>query len=44
MRLMDRMPPATPAFATWTEFIAAVDIGDITRPIPRPMTENQGSR
>ena len=44
MRLMDRMPEATPAFVRSTAFIAAVLIGDITRPMPRPISMNAPTR
>ena len=36
MRVMERIPDATPAFVLSTAFIAAVLIGDITKPIPSP--------
>ena len=36
MRFIDRIPEATPALATGTAFIAAVDIGDITSAMPMP--------
>ena len=38
MRLIDRIPEAAPALSALTAFIAAVDMGDITRPIPRPIS------
>ena len=34
------IPEATPAFDGSTEFIAAVLIGDITRPMPKPISTN----
>ena len=37
MRDICRTPEATPDFCTLTAFIAAVDIGDITRAIPKPI-------
>jgi hypothetical protein len=40
MRDICRTPEATPDFITLTEFIAAVDIGDITRAIPIPIRTN----
>ena len=40
MRDICRTPEATPAFCTLTAFIAAVDIGDITRAIPIPIKMN----
>ena len=43
MRLIERMPEPTPAFSGATEFIAAVDIGDITSAMPMPITTNAGS-
>ena len=44
IRLIDRIPDATPALCADTAFIAAVDIGDIVSPIPRPMIMNGTSR
>jgi len=44
MRPIDSTPDATPAFVTSTAFIAAVDIGDITRPIPSPIRTNAPTR
>ena len=44
MRLIERMPEARPAFVTSTAFIAAVDIGDIVSPIPRPISAKVGRR
>jgi hypothetical protein len=44
MRLMESTPDAAPALVRSTAFIAAVVIGDITSPIPRPMTTKPGSR
>ncbi len=38
MRDICRIPEATPAFCALTAFIAAVDIGDITRAIPVPIS------
>jgi hypothetical protein len=43
MRLIDRTPDAAPALVRSTEFIAAVLIGDMTRPMPRPMSTKPGS-
>ena len=43
MRLMESTPDAAPAFSADTAFIAAVDMGDIVSPIPRPMTMKAGS-
>ena len=43
IRLMVRIPDAPPAFDGSTAFIAAVDIGDITRPIPMPSRMKAGS-
>ncbi|GBD45780.1 hypothetical protein HRbin41_00596 [bacterium HR41] len=43
MRLIERIPEATPALSTATEFIAAVDIGDIVSAIPTPMSMKDGS-
>ena len=43
MRLIERIPDATPAFCDTTAFIAAVDIGDITSAMPMPMITNEGS-
>ena len=43
MRLMDSVPEAAPALVRSTEFIAAVLIGDITSPIPMPISTNPGS-
>ena len=42
IRLIDRMPPATPAFVRSTAFIAAVLIGDMMKPIPMPMSTKPG--
>ena len=36
MRDIESTPEATPALLTCTAFIAAVLIGDITKPIPSP--------
>ena len=44
MRFIDRIPDAIPAFAFATAFIAAVDIGDITSAIPRPISTNEGQK
>jgi hypothetical protein len=44
IRLMERMPEATPAFSRATLFMAAADIGDITRPMPRPMSTKAPTR
>ena len=44
MRLMDRMPLATPAFDGSTAFIAAVLIGDITMPMPKPISMKAPTR
>ena len=38
MRLMVRIPLATPALEGSTAFIPAVLIGDITSPMPRPIS------
>ena len=43
MRLIERMPEPTPAFSGATEFIAAVDIGDMTSAMPMPIRTNAGS-
>ena len=43
MRLIDRIPEPTPAFWASTEFMAAVDIGDITSAMPIPMITKAGS-
>ena len=43
MRPIDRIPDATPALVTSTEFIAAVDIGDIVSAMPMPSRTNAGS-
>ena len=43
MRLIESTPDPTPAFSAGTEFIAAVDIGDITSAMPMPITTNAGS-
>src|SRR5947209_9149631 len=43
IRPIERIPDATPALATATEFIAAVDIGDIVRAMPTPSRTNAGS-
>ena len=42
MRDICRTPEATPDFCTLTAFIAAVDIGDITRAIPKPHQDERG--
>ena len=44
MRNMDSVPDATPAFVRSTAFIAAMVIGDITRPMPTPMSTNAPTR
>ncbi len=44
MRLIDSTPDATPALAWSTAFIAAVLIGDMTRPMPRPISTNAPTR
>ena len=44
MRAIDSVPEATPALLRSTAFIAAALIGDITRPMPRPMAMKAGSR
>ena len=38
IRLIERIPDATPALAWSTAFIAAVLIGDMTRPMPMPIS------
>ena len=43
IRNIDRIPDAAPALSGDTEFIAAADIGDITNPIPSPISMNAGS-
>ena len=43
MRLIDSTPEAAPALVRSTEFIAAVLIGDMTSPMPRPMSTKPGS-
>ena len=43
MRFIERMPEATPALARSTAFIAAVLIGDITKPMPTPISMKPGS-
>ncbi len=43
MRLIDSIPEPRPACSAGTEFIAAVDIGDITSAMPMPMTTKAGS-
>ena len=42
IRFIERIPEATPALATATAFIAAVDIGDITSAMPTPISMNEG--
>jgi hypothetical protein len=42
MRLMERMPDATPALCAATAFIAAVDMGDIVSAMPTPMMMKAG--
>jgi hypothetical protein len=42
MRLIERIPEATPALSALTAFIAAVDMGDMTSAMPMPMTTNAG--
>ena len=42
--LIESTPEATPAFSWVTEFMAAVDIGDMTSAMPKPMTMKEGSR
>ena len=44
MRLMESTPDATPALVLTTAFMAAVLIGDITRPMPRPIRMKAGRR
>jgi hypothetical protein len=44
MRFIERIPDATPALSRLTEFMAAVDIGEIVSGSPRPMSRNAGSR
>ena len=44
IRVIDRIPEATPAFVTGTAFIAAVLIGDMTRPMPTPIIMNGTTR
>ena len=44
MRVMDSVPEATPAFVRSTAFIAAVLIGDIVKPMPRPSRMNGTTR
>jgi hypothetical protein len=44
MRDTDSVPEATPAFVRSTAFIAAVLMGDMTRPIPAPISTKAGSR
>ena len=36
MRVIERIPEATPALLRSTEFMAAVLMGDITKPMPIP--------
>ena len=43
MRFIERMPEATPAFARSTAFIAARLIGDMTKPMPTPISMKPGS-
>jgi hypothetical protein len=38
------VPEATPALSTSTAFMAAVDIGDIVMPMPRPRSRKAGRR
>ncbi len=42
MRNMESVPEATPALLRSTEFIAAMLIGDMIRPRPRPMSTKPG--
>src|SRR5436190_11864718 len=42
IRFIERIPDATPALDSVTAFIAAVDIGDMTRAMPKPMRTNDG--
>ena len=44
IRLIERIPDAAPALSARTAFIAAVDIGDITKPMPRPMQHEGGQQ
>ena len=44
MRLIERMPEATPALVWSTAFMAAVLIGDITRAMPRPIRTKRGEQ
>ena len=44
MRVMFRTPDATPACARSTAFIAAVLIGDITKPMPSPISTKLTTR
>ena len=43
IRLIERIPEAAPALSALTAFIAAVDMGDMTNPIPSPISMNAGS-
>ena len=43
MRLIERIPEATPALSGLTAFIAAVDMGDITSAMPMPSRMKAGS-
>ena len=42
MRNIESTPDATPALVLVTAFIAAVDIGDMVRPMPAPSRMNGG--
>jgi hypothetical protein len=44
IRLIERIPLATPALVGSTAFMAAVLIGDMTRPMPRPMRTKAPTR
>ena len=44
MRFIDRIHAPTPALFTLTEFMAALDMGDIVNPSPTPRTRKAGSR
>ena len=43
IRLIESTPEATPALVRSTAFMAAVLIGDIVKPIPRPMSTSRGA-
>ena len=44
MRHIDSVPEATPAFVRSTAFIAAMLIGDMTRPMPTPISMNAATQ